>query len=1457
MSDMIVNLSINVNATQAEVELQNFNRLLQNLSINRNILSQTRQLRESFQKLITAGSLTPAQLNEAFNRMLIAINKFATQNNKVFNGLNNNILSSVLVANILTNSISTLSNKILAVPRLGFEYLQDLESIKIGLAGNITAIGKYNDQVIELNKSLFIASNIIKKLQFDAITTAATSSELINTFSSIMGVGLSAGMTLSQIEEITSTGIIALKSNKLNSQQYIQELRDLVAGGIDPRSSFLATMLKISDKDIQEAKTKVGGLYKFLMEKLQSYKESGSLFADTLTGRMEALQEGVTLVAAKGIEPLFEYIKENLPKITNQFIVINKEAKNFELNPNAVATIQAISNKLISLTEVLKTVINFVVELNISWGLLFSTLAGGVVFSLLGKVVTGLLGGFTSLLNIIRNTGRAFSILTSSLGALNMRNIFAVRGASLLGRAFSAITPILKGVFSSIGAITGAYLYFKEETEKGLNLNRLKQGLQEYNPKDSSSGGELDKNIKDERDNTIKNYSLIYQEIDVLEMRKKEILELKQSTQGVSPELLKRESPSVMAQINELPKIEMRLNDLDKKLIKLRRDTQERRKIEIQREIIDVASKMGKNPIIALSFINAENPWYDPIKESIKYRRDHPNAPDSDVPVGLYQMKWSSVYKHNVNLGTDNERRSTQADLTDVRKSTEIFFQKIDFIIPILNKILQRLGKPEIDQSKINLEQLKYLYTAWNFGEWSNKLNKGTAPVIGKHWERTLEKIEKGKIIAEDEIIQLAKFFEQTNKFIDIQRFNSLIESQKTEREHGVINPLFQGFLPDSYEEGLQNLFLGFQNANEIGKRINPDDIRSSPRAQQETIIQQVNTELMSPVEKTILEISKLYQRLQNPTGDVYNQFIELAQKMMLKTMEPISKEYAERALKKELQIIKIKEEENKLQLTKLDREKENLTVEEYYTKRRAILDELHKIELEKIAAERNSFNIRIYENIKEQLDDKAELDNKEQVTRISQQIEKENFERERDEKIRDSTKELNSLIHDIKTNTRGISIKEFYDSKVAAETLNRSDDINSANRISPDNGKAIVKQIEYQALSDSLDELDRQYSMLDIKLQNLTNTLNIDVYKGIRNTEDAEYQLNISTSNLTKAFEQYKDEQLAPIMDKIKEYDDLLQRTTSKSSELKTTISAADNATNTSLSKLMKDYWNSIDIIKEKGQFVSNIFGTMEDSLLHFIQTGKMGWRELSDVILRELLKIQIRMAESYLFRIFMPQAPITAGAPGGLFELFTGAVPAKASGGEIGTNSLVRLSNNEFIFPPETVKNIGVTNLLKLNKYALGGLVKGAGTDTSDSILATVSPGSFVLKAATVKKIGVRNLNKLLKINTNEFNFYQDKSIENNGDLINGFANGGIVGSPQNGDFEVSRSERKEFPPTKIFGNNYSVTQNITIDARNANPGVEGQIAMAMRRAKEEAVSTIKNELYRHGQIYNMVHR
>lgn len=260
------------------------------------------------------------------------------------------IAKGVIGAQLLASGLQAVASAATALPRSAFDYTKELEASSVGMAGILGSMAAMNGKQLEYHQGLAISQDMIRKLGDDALRTAASSQELTSTFQALLAPGLAAKMTLDEIRQLTVTGVNAVKSIGLSGAQVVQELRDLVAGGITASGSQLATALGLKDADIAKAKASSEGLFAFLMERLKGFEDSSSRFGDTLQGRMDALKEGSTRVAAEGMKPLTDEISKTIGELGKLFVTFEKtgEAK---LNPEIIASLRGVSEGLVSIMD--------------------------------------------------------------------------------------------------------------------------------------------------------------------------------------------------------------------------------------------------------------------------------------------------------------------------------------------------------------------------------------------------------------------------------------------------------------------------------------------------------------------------------------------------------------------------------------------------------------------------------------------------------------------------------------------------------------------------------------------------------------------------------------------------------------------------------------------------------------------------------------------------------------------------------------------------------------------------------------------------------------------------------------------------------------------------------------------------------------------------------------------------
>ena len=272
------------------------------------------------------------------------------------NKMVNRLIYSVMRYTVIYEGIQKMGDLWSTVVGGAYDYGNMIETNRVGMAGILSSMLQINGQQLTWNQSLSVSSKIMRDLQNESLKTSATASELIETFRALLGPGLSAGMNIEQIEHFTTVGVNAVKSLGLDGVQLVQELRDLVQGGIRPASSTLATALGISDADIKKAKASSEGLYKFLMDRMKGFEYSALETNNTVKGRLDQIKEGLQRGIADGTEPLRGAYSEALKELGNSLILVNKETKEWKINPEFVSTLDSVSSTVTDLAVQAKDV---------------------------------------------------------------------------------------------------------------------------------------------------------------------------------------------------------------------------------------------------------------------------------------------------------------------------------------------------------------------------------------------------------------------------------------------------------------------------------------------------------------------------------------------------------------------------------------------------------------------------------------------------------------------------------------------------------------------------------------------------------------------------------------------------------------------------------------------------------------------------------------------------------------------------------------------------------------------------------------------------------------------------------------------------------------------------------------------------------------------------------------------
>lgn len=242
----------------------------------------------------------------------------------------------------------------LAAPLLpGIGLMKSIEDTQLGMAAILVSMSKINNVTPTLPQALAVSSQMMDKLVTDSIRYGTSIEALASTLRATLAPGLGAGLTIKQIQEIATAGTIAVKTIGLDSRQTVQEIRDLVAGGITAASSTLATSLGIKDSDIKRWKD-AGELYERLMERLKGFSSAAEASTKTLSGAWESLKNKVAVLMSN--EDGFTALKNVLISVSEYIGKIDEKTNKLVFNKDLIEGAKSYWDTLLSILDVIKSI---------------------------------------------------------------------------------------------------------------------------------------------------------------------------------------------------------------------------------------------------------------------------------------------------------------------------------------------------------------------------------------------------------------------------------------------------------------------------------------------------------------------------------------------------------------------------------------------------------------------------------------------------------------------------------------------------------------------------------------------------------------------------------------------------------------------------------------------------------------------------------------------------------------------------------------------------------------------------------------------------------------------------------------------------------------------------------------------------------------------------------------------
>lgn len=355
--------------------------------------------------------------------------------------------------------VRNLTNSFVEMVRSMVTVNAELETMRLGMASLFLAVGQVRDatgQAVSPMQGMAIslkeAQRQMQLLRKDSLQTTASFTELAETFQVAIAPGLTSGMNLDQIRTFSVRISQAAQAIGLSQGQLAEEIRSILQGTIQSRTTRIAVALGISNEDIRNAKA-AGTLVDFLQRKFSAFALAGEEAMGTFEGVLNRVRNGFVLLLAEGGLGFFETVKDALKDVFKLIVSVNKETGNLEPNPKAVQVFRAIGN---SLRDAVLAARDFVASLTFE-GVIGTVEAVASVIRtavrLLSAFASGFLKGMSDVVKVLKALGQG---LSSLFGIFDNKNL--EESVQLISRflAYLLAMRVAVGVFGLLTTHAGA-----------------------------------------------------------------------------------------------------------------------------------------------------------------------------------------------------------------------------------------------------------------------------------------------------------------------------------------------------------------------------------------------------------------------------------------------------------------------------------------------------------------------------------------------------------------------------------------------------------------------------------------------------------------------------------------------------------------------------------------------------------------------------------------------------------------------------------------------------------------------------------------------------------------------------------------------------------------------------------------------------------------------------------------
>tara|TARA_R110002095_G_C4251957_1_gene240437 strand:+ start:28512 stop:31703 length:3192 start_codon:yes stop_codon:yes gene_type:complete len=355
------------------------------------------------------------------------------------------------------------------------QYTRTIEDSQISMASLFTTAGRVRNEQGEMLKGAEAfgaaqaeAARQTRLVQSAAVSTTATFQELLRAFQAGIGPGLEAGLQLDEIREITVRVSQAAAALAIPQNQLVEEIRSLLRGTIQARTTIVASVLGITNKDVADAK-KAGNLFNFLSERLEGFKFAAGATQQSFGGLLARLKDSFQLAGGNASIKLFDQLKVTFAELADTFVKLERDTEGNVTgllpNEDAVAAAEAFFSRIADALQILREGLQQITSNQIGNVLGAIGEIARVLSAAIAGFMQGLIAGLSRIAAFVNAISAGFGGGSGVIHFVEQFGVLLGESAAIIGVVVAA-TLLLKGVWFLLGPavslVTGAV--------KGLGL---------------------------------------------------------------------------------------------------------------------------------------------------------------------------------------------------------------------------------------------------------------------------------------------------------------------------------------------------------------------------------------------------------------------------------------------------------------------------------------------------------------------------------------------------------------------------------------------------------------------------------------------------------------------------------------------------------------------------------------------------------------------------------------------------------------------------------------------------------------------------------------------------------------------------------------------------------------------------------------------------------------------------